>query len=59
VKWFRRVFDLLSPAEQSDAAIADCLLELDHLLREAEAQGHHFLPSARLARKMLQAINWR
>jgi hypothetical protein len=59
MKWFARAFQVMSPADQCDAEIGDTLLHLSALLRDAEAQGAHFRPAARLAREALKAIHWR
>jgi len=56
--WLKRQLSLLTPEEESEAAINECLLELRSLLREAEKEGLHFAPSAKLARAMLKAVNW-
>lgn len=58
MRWFARAFQAMSPAYQCDAEIGDTLLHLSCLLRDAEAQGAQFLPSARLAREALKAIHW-
>lgn len=59
MSWFLRAFLTLPPADQLDAEIGDTLLHLYCLLKDAEAQGAQFRPSAKLARQALRAIHWR
>jgi hypothetical protein len=58
MRWFRRAFEVLSPADRAEAEIGEELLYLHHLVKEAEENGAQFRPAARLARQALKAIHW-